>query len=141
MIEQLNELYREVILDHYQSPRGKGNLPAPTHCGEGKNPLCGDEITLQLMIAGDVVSQVMWNGHGCSICMASASMLAEQLTGKPLTDVHQIAQSFIDLMHGATPPATIDMGDLPVLEGVKQFPVRIKCALLPWTTLGEALKK
>lgn len=134
----MQELYKETILDHYQNPRSKGPLACATHHADGKNPLCGDEVTLQLTIQDGVVEHVGWDGHGCSICMASASMLAEQLPGKKLADVEQIAAAFTDLLHGT--PRSVELGDLEALEGVKQFPVRIKCALLPWTTLREALK-
>lgn len=140
-MDALNDLYREVILDHYQQPRGKGTLADATVVVDGKNPLCGDELTLYLGIQDDRIQHVSWQGHGCSICMASSSMLAAQLEGKALTAARELLQAFIGLMHGTPVPAHIEIGDLEVLEGIKQFPVRIKCALLPWTTFQEGMKE
>lgn len=140
-MEPLNDLYREVILDHYQQPRGKGVLEAASVVADGKNPLCGDELTMYLAIDGDTIRRVSWQGHGCSICMASASMLAEQLDGITLANAHTLLRAFVGLMHGTPVPADIEIGDLEVLEGVKKFPVRIKCALLPWTTFQEGMRE
>ncbi len=140
-MNDLNELYREVILDHYQYPRHKGTCTAPCVISEGKNPLCGDELTLYLTLDGETISDVTWNGHGCSICMASASMLAESVHGISIAAAKEKLQAVVDMMHGKGIPAELDLGDLPVLEGVKQFPVRIKCALLAWTTLQEGLNQ
>ncbi len=140
-MDALNELYREVILDHYQHPRGKTVLDAASVVTEGKNPLCGDELTLYLGIEQDIVKQVGWQGHGCSICMASTSMLAEQLAGKSLSEAQHLLETVVGMMHGRPALLDIDLGDIEVLEGVKKFPVRIKCALLPWTTLQESLKQ
>lgn len=140
-MEPLNDLYREVILDHYQQPRGRGVLEAASVVAEGKNPLCGDELTMYLAIDGDAIRRVAWQGHGCSICMASASMLAEQLEGITLANAHTLLRAFVGLMHGTPVPADVEIGDLEVLEGVKKFPVRVKCALLPWTTFQEGMKE
>lgn len=139
-MDGLNELYREVILDHYQNPRRQGTLAAPTIIAEGKNPLCGDELTLHLGVEDGKISAVAWSGHGCSISMASASMLAEQLIGKPMSAVMALQQAVLQFLRGEPVPPGTDLGDLEVLEGVRKFPVRIKCALLPWTTLQEGCK-
>jgi nitrogen fixation protein NifU and related proteins len=136
----MDELYREVILDHYKSPRGRGTCAEATVTAEGKNPLCGDELTLFLTLDGTGIAAVQWEGIGCSLCMASSSMLAEQLPGKSFADAAALLQSVIGLMHNKQ-PAVDDLGDLEVLEGVKRFPVRIKCVLLPWTTLQEGLRR
>lgn len=138
---ELNELYRETILDHYQSPRGRSTLEHPTARAEGKNPLCGDEITLAIACANGVVENVAWDGVGCSISMASASMLAQELKGKSLESAQKIISAFFTMMQSKSTPDADLLGDLEVLEGVRKFPVRIKCALLPWTTLQEALKQ
>ncbi|MBI2343951.1 MAG: SUF system NifU family Fe-S cluster assembly protein [Deltaproteobacteria bacterium] len=136
----LDELYRDVILDHFKSPRGKGILHDATIIAEGKNPLCGDELTLYVTLDGERIVQLRWDGHGCALCMASASMLAESMTQQPLDTVQHMAQAVLDMMHGAALPTHLRMGDIEVMEGVKKFPVRIKCVLLPWTTLQEGMK-
>jgi nitrogen fixation protein NifU and related proteins len=137
----LDDLYREVILDHYQYPRRKGTLDNPSVVMDGKNPLCGDELTLYLGLDGDTVADVAWEGQGCSICMASASMLAEQIKGKTRSQATAMIEAFVGMMHGKPLPQGLDLGDVDVLEGVQKFPVRVKCALLPWTTLQEGLKR
>jgi nitrogen fixation protein NifU and related proteins len=140
-MNDMDELYREVILDHYKDPRCKGSLEKASVIAEGKNPLCGDELTLYLGIDDkDCVAEVAWDGHGCSICMASASMLAEQIEGGSIEEAQTKIEAVIQMMHGHPIPESLDVGDIPVLEGVKKFPVRIKCALLPWTTLQEGIK-
>lgn len=136
----MNELYREVILDHFQNPRHQGVLDEATLTVDGKNPLCGDEIILHLLMDGDGVREVCWSGHGCSICMASSSMLTEAVRGRSLAYAQDMIQAIIQMMHGKGISATVEMGDLEVLEGVSKFPVRIKCALLPWTTLQEGIR-
>ncbi|MEN6527133.1 MAG: Fe-S cluster assembly sulfur transfer protein SufU [Candidatus Polarisedimenticolia bacterium] len=138
---ELDELYRETILDHYKSPRGAKPLAHPTASEEGYNPLCGDEVTLEIELDGDVVKDVSVRGKGCSISVASGSLLAQELRGKPIAEARNIAASFKAMLQGEGPADEDVLGDLTVLEGVKSFPVRIKCALLPWTTLEQALDK
>ncbi len=135
----LDEIYRDVVLDHYRSPRGRAPLDAPDTRAEGTNPLCGDEVTLELKFAGDRIAEVAVKGRGCSISVASGSMLADMLPGKTRAEATQILSAFRSLMHGQKPADGLDLGDLEALEGVKKFPVRVKCALLAWTTLEEAL--
>jgi nitrogen fixation NifU-like protein len=133
-------MYRDVVLDHYRSPRGKKKLE---HCdcrNEGQNPVCGDEISLCLALEGDRIVDVAADCRGCSISVASASMMAELLPGKSIGETHQLLDTFKGMMHGTPPPADLEIGDLDALEGVQKFPVRVKCALLAWTTLEEALK-
>lgn len=138
---ELNELYREVILDHYQSPRGKVASESATTVVDGKNPLCGDEVTLYLTCKDGIVKRVTWQGEGCSICMASTSMLCEALENISCEHANAKIQQMIALMHGTDLPDDHELGDIEVLAGVQQFPVRIKCALLPWTTLQEGMKQ
>ena len=137
---ELDALYRDVILVHYRSPRGRAELPDPDLVNEGQNPLCGDEVTVAVKLAGDTFGQVHVHGRGCSISTASGSMMAEVLAGKSRAEAERIADAFKKMMHGEPLPAGLDAGDLDALEGVKKFPVRVKCALLPWTTLTDALK-
>lgn len=137
---QLDEIYRDVILDHYRSPRGRRKL---SHCdcqNEGLNPTCGDEISLCVAFKGDKVDQVHADCRGCSISVASASMLAELLPGRTKEEVQELLAAFKGMMHGEPPPEGLDIGDLDALQGVQKFPVRVKCALLAWTTLEDALK-
>lgn len=136
---ELDELYRDVILDHYKSPRGARPLTRPDVAEEGYNPLCGDEVTLELSVADGVITDVSIRGHGCSISVASGSLLAEALRGKRFEEARRIVLGFRSMLHGEGPPDEDLLGDLTVLEGVKKFPVRIKCALLPFTTLEQAL--
>jgi nitrogen fixation NifU-like protein len=142
----LDELYREVILDHYRKPRHRGRLENPTAHAEGTNPLCGDEITIDLVIEDGRVAAAAVTGQGCSISQASASMMAEAITGRTLVEVEEISHRFRTMMDLEAGDAGLDperpgaiLGDLEALQGVRRFPVRIKCAALPWTTLAEAL--
>lgn len=142
----LEELYRQVILDHYRSPRHSGSIEAPDATADGHNPLCGDEITIEIELDGDRIADAAVRGRGCSISQASASMMAEAIVGKTITEVDTLThrvKSMLDIEDGDAgldpdrPGA--ELGDLEALAGVKQFPVRIKCADLAWTTLQEAL--
>ena len=144
----LDELYREVILDHYRNPRRKGALDGDHIHAEGQNPSCGDEFALDLRVAGDVVEDVAIQGIGCSISQASGSMMAEALIGKTLDEVALLTADFkrmMGIVDGDNPvdeskPGSV-LGDLEALQGVRKFPVRVKCADLPWTTLEDALRK
>ncbi len=138
---ELDDLYREVILDHYRSPRGATPLADPDVREEGFNPLCGDELTLELKVAGGRIEDVSIRGRGCSISIASGSLLAEQLRGRPLAEARRMIAAFRAIVQGESPPENVELGDLEVLEGVRKFPVRIKCALLPFTTLEQALAR
>jgi nitrogen fixation NifU-like protein len=138
---ELDDLYREVILDHYRTPRGAAPLPDPDVREEGFNPLCGDELTLELDVEGGVIRDLSVRSRGCSISVASGSLLAEALRGRTLAEARQLLAGFKAMMQGLPPADGVEMGDLEVLEGVKNFPVRIKCALLAWTTLEQALSR
>lgn len=133
-------MYRDVVLDHYRSPRGRKKLEYYDVANDGLNPVCGDEISLCLAFNGSIVKGVSANCRGCSISVASASMLAELLPGKTQEQVERIVAAFKAMMHGEPLPKGIDMGDLDALQGVRKFPVRVKCALLAWMTLEDALK-
>ncbi|HCU99641.1 MAG: SUF system NifU family Fe-S cluster assembly protein [Dehalococcoidia bacterium] len=136
---QFDELYREVILDHYRKPRNAGSLGSPTHFAEGANPVCGDEIQLDVSIEGDVICEMAFRGQGCSISQSSASMMTERICGGTIADAHRIMQLFEALLLESAEPDPA-LGDLEALQGVAKFPVRVKCALLSWKVLKEALE-
>ena len=135
----LDELYREIILDHYKQPRNRGELDPHSARVEGNNPLCGDEIQLDVVLADGELQNLAFQGRGCSISQASASMMTEAVKAHSLPEVQRLIDSFKGMMHGDEVDVE-QLGDLEALEGVQKFPVRIKCALLAWTTLEEALK-
>lgn len=139
-IHQLDALYREVILDHHRHPRNHGTLPSPDAHVEGYNPLCGDRIEIDVKLGPGHTVDCRFRGEGCSICMASASMMTEEILGKSKTEVLKMIEGFRALIKGEECPLAVE-GDLESLLGVRNFPVRIKCALLPWTTLKDALEK
>jgi nitrogen fixation NifU-like protein len=137
---EIGALYQEMILDHYRRPRNKGALDKPDATVEKKNPLCGDEITLQVAFEGDSVSELRFSGRGCSISQASASMMTQLVKGKSTAEIGAIRKQFRDLLLGV-PSAADDprLGSLRALSGVARFPARVKCALLAWSALESAL--
>ena len=137
--EALNDLYREVILDHFKNPRNHTPLSKFDVEQEGYNPLCGDHIKLQLEFQNGRVAKIGFIGKGCSISQASASILTEEIQGKTISEMEKEIQFFKSMMQGEVNCEEQDIGDLEALSGVRKFPVRIKCALLSWTTLEEAL--
>jgi nitrogen fixation NifU-like protein len=138
----LSSLYQQLILDHYRNPRNKGDLPDKTVEIHMANPVCGDEIRLQLRVEGDRILEARHVGHGCSISQAAVSMMTNLIKGKELSEAEGLARRFTDMMHGDEEPARDkEMGDLRALQGVSKFPVRIKCALLAFDALQEAIKK
>lgn len=143
-IPKFDDLYREVILDHYRRPRGREPIQCPDVENEGLNPVCGDEVKLALKFDGDTVTDVSVSGRGCAISTAAGSMLAEVLPGKSRQQVEELMRTVKCMMHGEVDidelAGKLDVGDLDALAGVRQFPVRVKCALLAWVTLAEALK-
>ncbi len=138
----LNELYQELILEHYKRPRNKGELECPDVEMHLMNTSCGDEVRLQLRLVDGVIRETKFQGNGCSISQASISMMSDLLKGKTIPESIELAQRFTDMMHG-DPAAAREkrMGDLRALAGVSQYPVRVKCALLGWDALLQALKK
>ena len=140
----LEDLYREIILDHYKNPRNRGDLPEPAISVEGHNPLCGDEITLYLDVDDDVIRDVKVSGQGCSISQSSASMMTQAVIGRPIDEVRAVIRRFKSMMDiteegSEVKDADVSLGDLEALQGVVKFPVRIKCATLSWNTLIQAL--
>ncbi len=154
----LEELYREIILDHYRSPRNKGELESPpAHRVEGFNPLCGDEVVVTLILEGGRLADIKIGGSGCSISQSSASLMSAAVKGKPLEEIHQLIRTFKGMMsvHESTlgpaddgqveeladgdAPDLADLGELAALQGVVKFPVRIKCATLSWNTHAQGL--
>ncbi|TML43764.1 MAG: SUF system NifU family Fe-S cluster assembly protein [Actinobacteria bacterium] len=149
----LEDLYREIILDHYRNPRNRGELPSPpARRVEGFNPLCGDEIVVYLLIEAGKVTDLRIAGQGCSISQSSASMMSSAVKGKTVEEAHALIRAFKSMMSihearldqtaaeeaaGAEPE--VKLGDLEALQGVVKFPVRIKCATLSWNTLAQAL--
>ncbi len=147
-MDDLEDLYREIILDHYRSPRNRGELPTPpAHRTEGFNPLCGDEIVLTIVLDDDVIEDVKVDGHGCSISQSSASLMTGVVKGKSIDDAKGAMRSFKRMMTVADeddpdadePIDVRKLGELAALQGVVKFPVRIKCATLAWNTLAQAL--
>ncbi len=140
--QNLSSLYQQLILDHYRNPRNKGELPEKTVEIHMANPVCGDEIRLQLRIEDDRIVDARHMGQGCSISQAAVSMMTQILKGKRLADAQAVARRFTEMMHGDEEAARDKaMGDLRALQGVSKFPVRIKCALLAFDALQEAIKK
>ncbi|WBL35412.1 SUF system NifU family Fe-S cluster assembly protein [Tepidiforma flava] len=135
-----DDLYRELILDHYRRPRNRGPLPAPTLQAEGVNPVCGDEIHLDLDVQDGVIRDLGFWGQGCSISQSSASMLTERLKGRPLAEAEAVTGKVRSMLVEGAPPDP-ELGDLAALEGVAKLPVRVKCALLAWNVLLEALRQ
>ncbi|MCE2528981.1 MAG: SUF system NifU family Fe-S cluster assembly protein [Acidimicrobiia bacterium] len=145
----LEDLYREVILDHYRSPRNRQALDRANAVADGNNPLCGDEVRIELLIEGGQVTAIGVTGHGCSISQASGSMMGDAVKGRTIETIRTLTGRFKGMMSidGANDPGLDPnrpgavLGDLESLQGVRKFPVRIKCANLPWTTLEEAIKR
>ncbi|HZQ84919.1 MAG TPA: SUF system NifU family Fe-S cluster assembly protein [Acidimicrobiales bacterium] len=153
----LEDLYREIILDHYRNPRNRGELPVPpAHRVEGFNPLCGDEIVVYLTVDEGVVTDLKIGGQGCSISQSSASMMSAAVKGKTVEEARALIRAFKGMMSiheqrldgegdgsptdaEAAADAEVKLGDLEALQGVVKFPVRIKCATLSWNTLGQGL--
>ena len=138
-MSDLNDLYQEVILDHNRRPRNFHALADASHTAEGYNPLCGDRLTLYLKVAGGVVADVSFEGAGCAISKASASLMTDAIKGKSVGEAQALFERFHRMV--TTPPETPveDMGKLSVLAGVREFPVRVKCASLAWHTLKAAM--
>jgi nitrogen fixation protein NifU and related proteins len=137
----LDDLYKEVILDHYKQPRNKRDLPDAEISRSRNNPLCGDEITIHAHLEDGRIGAITFEGQGCSISQASASMLTEAVRGKSVDQAGQVATDFRGMMEGTVEPDEDEMGDLIALQGVAKYPVRIKCAVLAWDVLQEALSE
>ncbi len=139
----LKDLYQEVIIDHNRSPRNFGKLENPTQVAEGYNPLCGDKLNLYLTTEDDLITDVSFDGSGCAISVASASLMTDSLKGKTIEEAEQLFESFHDLIMEEETPDQEQMqslGKLVALAGVKEYPARVKCATLCWHTLHSALQ-
>jgi nitrogen fixation NifU-like protein len=154
-MDDFDDLYREIILDHYRSPRNRGELESPpAHRVEGFNPLCGDEVVISLIVEDGKLADLKIGGSGCSISQSSASLMSSAVKGKTVDEVHQLIHTFKGMMsiHEATldkdgevqEPEEINLdnlGELAALQGVVKFPVRIKCATLSWNALSQGLEE
>ena len=138
-MSELMDLYQEVILDHTRRPRNFGSLENATHRAEGHNPLCGDEVSVALELDGDVVRDIRFQGKGCAISTASASMMTELLKGRRAALLATAFRQFQDLVTGRAIEPPEDLGKLVAFAGVASFPVRVKCATLPWHAMSAAI--
>ena len=138
-MSELTDLYQEVILDHNRRPRNFRAIDEATRRQEGYNPLCGDRLTLYVKLDGDRISDVAFQGSGCAISKASASLMTEALKGKTIDEARALFDRFHDMVTSSPDTAPADLGKLSVLAGVREFPTRIKCASLAWHTLKAAV--
>lgn len=138
-MSELRDLYQEVILDHYKRPRNSRALRDANCHAEGFNPLCGDKVSVYLQVEDGIIKDVAFQGSGCAISTASASMMTECLKGKTLVEADKIFHGFHELVTEADAADPEELGKLAVFAGVREFPVRVKCATLPWHTLRAAL--
>ena len=135
----LDDLYREILLDHYRAPRNHGGIDAPTCSADGSNPLCGDQVRVVASVAGDRIDDISFSGRGCSISQASTSMMTEYVKGRSLAEARAGVAAFQQMMVSAQPPGIEGFDDIEALIGVAKFPARVKCASLGWKTLEQAL--
>ncbi len=140
-MSDLRDLYQEVILDHYRKPRNFGPLAGADRRAEGFNPLCGDRLTLYVKFKDGVIADASFEGSGCAISTASASLMTESIKGKTEREAEALFRRFHDVVTGHASTDDVDLGKLEVLAGVREFPVRVKCATLAWHTLHAALAK
>jgi nitrogen fixation NifU-like protein len=138
---ELDELYRDLILDHSRRPRNRRTLDEPKLVGEGYNPLCGDEVEVEVRLDGDVIDDIGFGGRGCSISQASVSMMTEAVRGKSLEDVRLLIADFLRMMTEPGFTASDRLGDLEAFLGVAKYPVRVKCATLAWHALRDLLDR
>ncbi len=141
MDSEFRELYQEIILDHNRSPKNFGSLKDATHRLEGQNPLCGDHYVIYLKVEGDVVKDIRFEGKGCAISKSSASVMSEFVKGKKISEIDKYFELFKKIVRGELDPAEYldKLGKLAVFAGVSEFPIRVKCATLPWHTLHSAI--
>jgi nitrogen fixation NifU-like protein len=141
-MSDLRELYQEVILDHNKRPRNFGTLERPSRTAKGHNPLCGDRLTLQLILEGDRIAQIAFEGSGCAISKASASLMTEAIKGHTVAEAEALFDRFHSLVTAApdAPISTEGLGKLAVFSGVREYPARVKCASLAWHTMKNAVE-
>ncbi|HEV8439400.1 MAG TPA: SUF system NifU family Fe-S cluster assembly protein [Methylomirabilota bacterium] len=140
-MSELRDLYQQVILDHNRKPRNFRKLPLPTQTAEGYNPLCGDRVSVELELEGDLIRDIAFQGSGCAISKASASMMTAGLKGKTVDEAEKAFEQFHGMLTDDRPSGELPaaLGKLAAFAGVREFPIRIKCATLPWHTLRAAL--
>ena len=137
----LDALYRQVIMDHYKKPRNRGILEDGSHTINMNNPTCGDRIQLTMKVEDGVVKDVRYEGEGCSISMSSASMMTQAIKGKKIEEALKLSKIFSDMIQGKEYDEDVDLGDIEALQGVSKFPARIKCATLAWKAMEKGLKE
>lgn len=138
-MSEMRALYQEVILDHNRKPRNYGRIEGANRHAEGHNPLCGDHVKLSLNVEGDTIESVAFEGEGCAICKASASMMTGAVKGKRVFEAEALVEAFRGMATGSVDPESGPLGRLKVFAGVRDLPSRVKCAILPWHTLHAAL--
>jgi nitrogen fixation protein NifU and related proteins len=137
----LEELYQEIILDHYRRPRNKGKVDPADFQAKEYNPLCGDDIEVTARLKDGKIADIRFDGKACTICTASASIMTQKLRDKTLQEASELVKSFQTMMRGDVPFGGREMGDLKALEGVLKFPVRVKCATLPWHAVQNGIEQ
>lgn len=138
---QLDELYQEIILDHYRNPRHARSIPDGEALIDEENPTCGDHMKLNVRVVDGKVADIEIDCQGCAICSASASIMADKMAGRTVEDAKQFSAAFEEMMRGGPELTEEEMGDLTALSGVREYPLRVKCATMPWHTLDGAFKK
>jgi len=138
----LDDLYQEIILEHYKHPHNKGHIDHPDMELEGKNPFCGDEVRLFIKLKDGIVDEVAFDGSGCAISQASASVMTEMIKGKKIEEAKKLIDSFASMVKGEECPLDLDeLDDMAAFQGISEFPTRVKCALLAWKTLQQGIEK
>ncbi len=140
-MNELRDLYQEILLDHSKRPRNFGSLDQADHHAVGHNPLCGDKVVVYLRMENDTIADIRFQGQGCAISQASASMMTETVKGKTRAEVEALFERFHELLTGPEPAAAPELGKLAIFAGVRKYPVRVKCATLAWHTLRAALQQ
>ncbi len=135
----LDDLYQEILLDHYKNPRNRGVLEQPDVHLDAKNPFCGDEITIDFTFDGDRIKEIRFQGEGCVISQASVSLLTESVKGKTIEEAQDVVDQFTKLIRGEIDALDPELEELMAMQGVSAYPTRVKCALLAWNTLKKAL--
>lgn len=138
---QIDELYQEIILDHYKHPRRARLIPDGEALVDEENPTCGDHMKLNARVEEGRLVDLEIDCQGCAICSASASMMAEKMPGRTVPEIHAFSAAFAGMMRGGPEPSEEELGDLTALRGVREYPIRVKCATMPWHALEKALKK
>jgi nitrogen fixation NifU-like protein len=140
-MSELRDLYQQVILDHHRKPRNCYVMSCATRTADGHNPLCGDTVKVYLRITDGRIEEISFQGSGCAICTASTSLMTESVKGKTVAETTQLFRTFHDMLTGVAAEQGLDLGKLMVFEGVREYPVRVKCATLAWHTLKAALDR